>query len=171
METTDKLIRERASVRIYKQQQIEQEKLDCILQSALLAPSAKNCQPWRFVVAQKDKVLIKSIADLMQHSKFVRNADCLVCVFLDKDKGFDYVKDCQSIGACIENMLLTATSLGIGSCWIGEILNRQTEVKELLQVDKDRYELMAIISLGYPLRNSKTKTPRKLLSECVISYK
>ena len=107
----------------------------------------------------------------MQHSKFMRNADCLICVFLDKDSGYDYVKDCQSIGACIENMLLAASSLGIGSCWIGEILERQTEVKELLQIDKDRYDLMAIISLGYPLRESNARTPRKPLSECVIAYK
>lgn len=164
-------IQTRISVRLYKQQPIEQEKIDAILQAAILAPSAKNFQPWRFVVVQQDKALIQGIADLMQHSKFVRNADCLICVFLDKDNGFDYVKDCQSIGACIQNMLLTATSLGIGSCWIGEILDRQAEVKELLQVDSNRYDLMAIISLGYPLRQSVAKTPRKPLSECVISYK
>ena len=161
----------RISVRVYAKQPIEQGRLDCILQSALLAPSAKNCQPWRFVVVQQDKALIQSIADLMQHSKFVGNADCLVCVFLDKANGFDYVKDCQSIGACIENMLLMATSLGIGSCWIGEILDKQADVKELLQVDGERYDLMAIISLGYPLRNSSTRATRKPLSECVISYK
>ena len=54
---------------------------------------------------------------------------------------------------------------------LDRLLDRQAEVKELLQVDKDRYDLMAIISLGYPLRNSNTKTQRKPLSECVISYK
>ncbi len=164
-------ISSRLSVRIYKQRPIEQEKLDAILQSAILAPSAKNIQPWRFVVVQQDKVLINSISSLVKHSTFIKTADCLICVFLDKDSAFDRTKDCQSIGACIENMLLTATSLGIGSCWIGEILERQTEVKELLQIDKDRYDLMAIISLGYPLRESNARTPRKPLSECVLSYK
>ena len=159
------------SIRLFKQQHIAKDDLDSILQSAILAPSGKNSQPWRFVVVQQDKALINSIADLMQHSRFARTADCLICVFLDKENSYDYVKDCQAIGACIENMLLTATALGIGSCWIGEILNRQDEVKELLQVDKDRYDLMAIVSLGYPLRESKTKTSRKPLSECVISYK
>lgn len=49
------------------------------------------------------------------------------------------------MGACIQNMLLTATSLGIGSCRIGEILDRQTGVKKLLQADTDRYGPMAII--------------------------
>lgn len=164
-------IQTRSSVRLYKQQSIEQAKLDTILKSAILAPSGKNCQPWRFVVVQQDKKLIQNISDLMQYSKFAGTADCLICVFLDKENSYDHMKDCQAIGAGIQNMLLTATSLGIGSCWIGEILNRQTEVKDLLQVDNDRYDLMAIISLGYPLRESKTKTPRKPLSECVISYK
>ncbi len=165
------LIQSRTSVRLYKKQSIEQEKLDAILQCAILAPSAKNIQPWRFVVVQQDKQLIHNIADLTQRSTFIKTADCLICVFLDKDSAFDRTKDCQSIGACIENMLLTATSLGIGSCWISEILDRQTEVKELLQVDNDRYDLMAIISLGYPLRTSASRAPRKPLSECVIAYK
>ena len=161
----------RTSVRLYRKQSIEQDKLDLIFQSAILAPSAKNIQPWRFVVVQQDKQLIHNIADLTQRSTFIKTADCLICVFLDKDSAFDRTKDCQTMGACIENMLLTATLLGIGSCWIGEILERQTEVKELLQIDKDRYDLMAIISLGYPLRESNARTPRKPLSECVIAYK
>lgn len=165
------LIKTRESIRLYKKSTIEQDKFDLILQSAILAPSAKNLQPWRFVVVQQDKVLINSISSLVKRSTFMKTADCLICVFLDKDSAFDRTKDCQSIGACIENMLLTSTSLGIGSCWIGEILDRQTEVKELLQVDNDRYDLMAIISLGYPLRTSATRTPRKPLSECVIAYK
>ena len=66
--------------------------------------------------------------------------------------------------ACMENLLLTAISLGIGSCWIGEMLDRQFEVKDLLQVNKDRYDLMAIVSR---LSFTKFKTPRKPLSECV----
>ena len=168
MQTT---IKNRTSVRIYKLQPISQENIDTILRSATLAPSAKNLQPWRFVVVQQDKELIQSISDLMQRSTFIKTADCLICVFLDKEQAFDQVKDCQSIGACIENMLLAATSLGIGSCWIGEILDNQTEVKTLLGVDQSRYDLMAIISLGYPLRESKTKTPRKPLSGCVLAYK
>ncbi len=164
-------IQSRTSVRFYKKQPIEQEKLNEILQFASLAPSGKNIQPWRFLVVQQDKSLLQSIGDLMQYSKFAKTADCLICVFLDKKESYDYTKDCQAIGACIENMLLTATSLGIGSCWIGEILDRQTEVKELLQVDKDRYDLMAIISLGYPLRKNAARTQRKPLSECVLAYK
>ncbi len=164
-------IQTRTSVRLYKQQPIEQDKLDIILQSGILAPSAKNVQPWRFFVVQQDKELINSLSNLVKHSIFMKTADCLICVFLDKDYAFDHTKDCQSIGACIENMLLTATSLGIGSCWIGEILDRQIEVKELLQVDKDRYDLMAIISLGYPLRKNSARTQRKPLSECMLGYK
>ena len=165
------IIQIRTSIRIYKSRLISQEDINTILQSAILAPSAKNLQPWRFVVVQQDKALIQSISNLVTHSKFIKTADCLICVFLDKTDAFDYTKDCQSIGACIENMLLTATSLGIGSCWIGEILERQTELKDMLQIDRSCYDLMAVISLGYPLREIKTKTPRKPLSECVLAYK
>ena len=165
------IIQTRTSIRLYNPQPISQENIDTILRSAILAPSAKNIQPWRFVVVQQDKSLIQALSALTQRSTFIKTADCLICVFLDKDNAFDYTKDCQSIGACIENMLLTATSLGIGSCWIGEILDRQSEVKDLLQVEQPRYDLMAIVSLGYPFREPKTKTPRKPLSECVLGYK
>ena len=54
-------IQSRTSVRLYKQQPIEHENLDCILQSVILSPSAKNFQPWQFVVVQQDKTLLQSI--------------------------------------------------------------------------------------------------------------
>ncbi len=166
-----KFIASRTSVRDYAEKPIEREKLDDILQAAVLAPSAKNCQPWRFVVVQKDKELLHDISDLVRRSTFVRTADCLVCVFLDKDNGFEYVKDCQTMGACIENMLLAASSLGIGACWIGEILEKQIELKNILRLPVERYDLMAVVSLGYPQKAVAVRTPRIPLEECVLAYK
>jgi nitroreductase len=58
-------------------------------------------------------------------------------------------KDLMSIGAAVQNMLLEASSLGIGTCWLGEILNRKKEVCEALNLP-GRYELTAVVAAGIP---------------------
>ena len=55
----------------------------------------------------------------------------------------------QSCGAAIQNIMLCAHSLDIGSCWIGEILGKSDQLIDLIKLDANRYELMALITLGY----------------------
>jgi len=71
------------------------------------------------------------------------------------------VKDLQAIGACMQNMLLAAHSLGLGASWQGEILNRADEVEELLGVPS-YYELMAVLTLGYPGGAGQASSRRRL---------
>lgn len=163
-------IYKRKSVRAYKAQPIEKEKIQKLLQAGICAPSGKNGQPWRFAVVHQNKELLRQIADLTIYKNFVSNADCLICVFLDKRNSYHYVKDCQAIGACIENILLAATAENLGACWIGEILNRAAEVCSLLQTDPN-CELMAVIALGYPNEKSTEKSTRKNLNDCILKIK
>ncbi|HEC68845.1 MAG TPA: hypothetical protein ENI31_00960 [Candidatus Omnitrophica bacterium] len=72
----------------------------------------------------------------------------------------------MAIGACIQNMLLCAQELGIGSCWLGEILNKKEKVRKLLNIDKN-YELMAVVSIGYPLKKPN-KGKRKRLKTLIL---
>lgn len=102
------------------------------------------------------------------YNSFVSKADCLIVVFLDKAQSYHYVKDVQAIGACIQNMLLQATALGIGSCWIGEILNRAEDVNSLTGVS-DNMELMAVIALGYSSDNIEQPI-KKPLNDLLIMY-
>ena len=74
---------------------------------------------------------------------------------------YDRDKDIMAIGACIQNMLLQAYCLGIGSCWLGEILNKKNEVREALRVKSD-YELMAVISFGYAKKQSGKGSRKKI---------
>lgn len=159
-------IRQRRSVRAYTDRPIEWDKIEQILQAGMCAPSGKNGQPWRFAVVQNDKSLLQKIADCTVYT-FVRTAACLICVFMDKTESYHYVKDCQAVGACIENMLLTVTELGLGACWIGEILNRDIAVKQLLGVD-NRYDLMAVIALGYPQTDRAPQRVRKSAQDCIL---
>lgn len=68
---------------------------------------------------------------------------------MDETSSYDYTKDIQSCGASIQNMLLASHELGIGSCWIGEILKKSEEVKTALLIDNESLKLMGIIAFGY----------------------
>jgi nitroreductase len=149
-----KCIINRNSCRNFLEQFVKKTDIETILNAGLHAPSGKNGQPWKFIVVQKDKVLLKKISALTVYDSFVKTADTLIVVFLDKTRSYHYIKDCQAIGACIQNMLLQATKLGIGTCWIGEILNRDIFVKKLLNIDNS-LDLMAVVALGYPAEENK----------------
>ncbi len=167
MNTLD-CIKRRRSVRRYIGEEIKRETIEDILEAGRLAPSGKNGQPWRFYVVQNDKTLLRKIAEQTVYFSSVVYADCLILVFMDKVKSYHYLKDAQAIGACVENMLLAAEELGVGACWNGEILRNADQVKEILSLGK-RYDLMAMITLGYADRENM-KSLRIPLEEVVLDY-
>lgn len=118
-----------------------------ILEGARWAPSGKNGQPWRFVIV-KEKKIKNRIADCSIYKEWMREADTYIVIYLDKESSYNYKKDLQAIGAAIENICLQASSMGIGTCWIGEILVKEREVNKIINVP-DTYELMAVICVGY----------------------
>jgi nitroreductase len=152
-----KLIKSRRSIR--KDKEIEK-----ILEAGRWAPSGLNNQPWRFIVI-KEKEIKEEIAGLSKYGYIIKKAPIIIGVFLDKKSSYHYQKDVMAIGACIQNMLLQAHSLGLGACWLGEVLNRKQEVEALLKLDKD-LELMALISLGYP--KEKSTSSRLPLKDLLI---
>lgn len=161
----------RRSVRQYeKNKTVEKSKLEKILQAGCMAPSGKNGQPWRFVVLQENRALLEDIAEQTVYAPFVKTADCLIAVLLDKNASYHYAKDCQGIGACVQNMLLAATNLGLGACWIGEILNRDIRVKQLLGLT-NAYDLMAVLSIGYPKEGGAAQPEKKRTADCVLAWK
>lgn len=77
-------IGQRRSVRSFTKVQIERDKIDAILEAGALAPSGKNGQPWRFFVVQREKDLLRRIAEQTVYQAWVSEADCLILVFLDQ---------------------------------------------------------------------------------------
>lgn len=142
------LIRKRRSIRKYKRAMPEEKKIKKVLEAARWAPSGLNNQPWRFLVI-KDKLQKNSLAAFTKYGKIIQDAPVAIVVCLDLADSYNYEKDLLAIGACIENMLLEATALGLGSCWLGEILNKKTEVLRYLKLTGD-LELMAVVVLGIP---------------------
>lgn len=138
----------RHSVRSYMDIPIDSEVIKQILMAAICAPSGKNRQPWRFKVIT-DSMIIQEISQTAIYSRWLRRAPCCIAVFLDKEKSYDYVKDVQSCGAVMQNILLAAHGLGIGSCWIGEVVSHQDKILSMLGALSTNIELMGIITLGY----------------------
>lgn len=147
--------------------------IETILTSAIWAPSGNNLQPWRFCVISEDTNLLKQISALTVYDTWVKTAPCLIAVFLDSKDAPGvpkiHMKHIQAIGAAIQNMLLTATSLGLGSCWIGEIIKNEAALKNILKVPS-HLELMGVITIGYTNKNP-IRTKRKNIEESILSWK
>ncbi len=161
-----KTIRERRSIRRFKDKPVDDECVKKIIEMGTWAPSGMNNQPWKFVII-KDKELKDRVAQQTRFSRIIKEAPVCIAVFLDKDQSYNRVKDIQAIGACIQNMLLTIHAMGLGGVWLGEILNKREEVERILKVPPN-LELMAVIAFGYPAE-SGGEGSRKPLSEVILN--
>ncbi|MCC5912554.1 MAG: nitroreductase family protein [Clostridiaceae bacterium] len=173
MKSVMSCILNRRSVRAYMPQDVSRDNIIQLLTAASWAPSGNNLQPWRFSVVMNNKDLIKMLSSLTIFHKWAQNSSCLIAVFLDTkvvDSKIEnaYLKHTQSIGAAIQNILLAANELGLATCWIGEILKNEDQVRELLGVSDD-LQLMAVISVGYS-NNVSLKSKRRDVSENIISW-
>jgi len=142
----------RRSVRQFTKEPVSDEAVDQILESGLWAPSGKNNQPWKFAVI-RDLTLKEPLAGLTHSRSIIQGAAVCIAVFLDHTRVYDRTKDVQAAGACIQNMLLTIHSLGLGGIWLGEILKNKEKVAKLLGAGED-LELMAVVAIGWPAKRS-----------------
>lgn len=136
-------VQKRRSVRAYQSKLIPKDKLEKILEAARLAPSAANIQPWHFIVvtdAFKRENLAKA-----PFAKFLREAP-VVIVGCGNQKASPrwFMVD---VAIAMQNMVLTATSEGLGTCWVGNF--EEKHVKELLKIPRE-FRVIALLALGYP---------------------
>ncbi len=142
-------IKSRRSIRKFLDKPIEKENLDKILEAARWAPSAGNCQPWRFIVVT-DRQRIKKF-DPFFHQPWVINAPTIIVVLSapeDSRKRYGpssewFVQDCA---AASQNMLLMAHGLGLGAVWIGAF--SKEAVRKELEIPS-QYEVFGLICLGH----------------------
>lgn len=174
MDTLD-TIAQRRSVRKYADRPISDVDLDTILRSALAAPSGLNLQPWYFVAVRTpekrqellqlmEQVSVKIADELEQRfashpevaaetRQFIRtlgDAPVILLAFMMRDDYQDEKTVLQSVSAAVENALLAARSLGIGSCWLtaAEQTGYNDEIRAHFAPGKG--DLVAMVSLGYP---------------------
>jgi nitroreductase len=151
-------IRTRRSIRKYRPELIPEEKLEMILEAARLAPSAGNRQPWRFVVVQNvDRK--KALAEVANNQTFLKDAAAIIVAVGDPEASARwYEKDTM---IALEHMVLAATALGYGTCWIGAF--DEDAAKRLLRIPA-KMKVVAILPIGVSSEKPAPK-PRKDLSE------
>jgi len=158
-------IRQRRSVREYSTCPVEREVLLEILRAGAWAPSGLNNQPWRFAIVSRDDLKAR-FASLTHYRTTVEGAAALLPVFLDRNEMYHEMKDFQAAGACLQNMLLAAHSLGLGAVWLGEIVKNARQVRELLGLPENM-ELMAVLALGYPAHREQ-QSDRQPLEQLIV---
>ena len=152
------LIKNRKSVRDFRDKPVELDKIMMCLEAARLAPSASNSQPWRFIVVDdkelKDKLCDAAFGGLYFINSFCKTAPVMAVVISEKSKFLTriggmfrgtkyYLID---IGAACEHFVLEAEDLGLGTCWIGWF--NEGGVKSALNIPKDK-KIDILIALGY----------------------
>ena len=187
---TYQAIQTRQSVRKYQDETVPEGVLEKVLLAGTLAPSGKNKQPWKFYVVRGDKraelaAEMKKGMDRLQKmgvstgsAKFsvrvLEQAPVTVLVFnptgkhplLQRDtlETYSDIVDIQSVGAAVQNMLLAATDLGLGSLWICDVFFGYEEICEWVG---EQGQMIAAVTLGYAA-HSPRKRPRKSVSEVTV---
>jgi len=151
MDNSLELFKIRRSVRVFGDQSIPKKQLEKIVDAARFAPTARNLQPWEFVVVT-EKAKLSQLAQLAQTGRFIAQAAACIAIFSADTK---YFLEDGSAATC--SMLLAATALGIGSCWVaGDKKPYCSQVSALLNAPSEM-KLVSLVALGYPLEKNVFK--------------
>ncbi len=165
----DQILDRRRSVRSFDSRPVRSKDLMAIIEAARLAPSACNSQTWRFVVVTDRKTIQQIGYEAMRPvipNKWIAQAPVVIvgCSQLDivanrigsMITGIEYYQ--IDMGIAMEHMVLKATELGLGTCWIGWF--RENKIKEILEIPK-RIKVSAMLALGYAKKEVPNTRKRK----------
>lgn len=188
------LIKNRRTIRKYKNKPIPKKIVDKIIQAGIWGPSlmAPGFQPWKFVFIS-DQTVINKIGDILfkksltrgvgrnailkMASETINNSPMIVVIYNTlivssfakriniKYYKFSKIAEISAISAAIQNMILTAEQSGIGSCWLEAPMFCSRELNNLLSIHD---ELVAVVTMGYPAEEGK-RSPRRPLKEVLIT--
>lgn len=173
------LVKTRQSTRRFSSKQVEKEKLITCLESARLAPSACNAQPWKFVVVSKphlkDKVAKACYSKIIPMNKFVLQAKAMIVIVKEKRNFTSWfgsnVKDRNfpllDIGIAAEHICLQAEELGLGSCLIGWF--NEKKIKKLLDIPSKK-RIGLVVALGYPEEGYRKREKTRKSFDEVVSF-
>jgi len=149
----------RRSIREYQEQPVPREILVDLLKAAMAAPSAANHRPWEFVNLTEPEAL-GQLKEVLPYAKF--NAPAIIVVSGRPEQGYSesggnyWVQDCS---AAIENMLIAAEGMGLGTVWTGiyPIQSRVNDVRRVLGIPETAVPLAAVL-VGYPAEEKPART-------------
>lgn len=166
------LIKTRRSVRRYKTQPVNKEDILKILDAANWAPSAMNRQPWEFLVISGEllkplgksyKRVVKEFtsqlnedSEIISSAEFVKfashfgGAPVVIVVLTEANEDTNEQKAfLESASAAMENLVLAARDLGLGTCWMTGPMRDESSLRSILNISPDE-EIVAVTPLGYP---------------------
>ena len=171
MLTLDQIIAKRRSVRTYDSRPVPHDDIMAICKAAQAAPSAYNSQTWRFIVVTDRLTIEKICREAMRPiipNKWLAQAPVVIvgCSQLDiianrlgsSITGIEYYQ--IDLGIAMEHMVLKATELGLGTCWIGWF--KEKKMKQLLEIP-DKIKVSILLTVGYPKNEPTPKKTRKPL--------
>ena len=159
-------IKNRRSIRAYKRQDLPAGTIERLLEAATWAPSAGNVQPWFFVVAAQPETR-RNLSLAAYGQRDVEEAPVVVVVCADQKRAQERYGErgktlycIQDTAAAVQNILLSAWALGLGTCWIGAF--KEEQVRKVINAP-DGVKPVALILVGYP---DEAPEPR---SKCPLS--
>ena len=162
------LLKTRRSIRKFQKKEVEKEKLDLLLKSALVSPSSRSIKPWQFIAVTDEKRL-KQLSECRKPGPvFLAEAPLAIVVIADKSESDVWIED-ASIASVF--MQLTAQDLDLGSCWIQVRERFHTEqetaeeyIRKVLEIP-EQFGVECIIAIGYPNEQKKPYEEDKLQYE------
>lgn len=186
-------IRNRRSIRRYLKKPVPEEMLNAVLKAANYAPSAHNKQSWRFIVVRGEtkENLSRLISNestkfprkvrvlLRLASQIIKSAPLVVAIFNTKElsrelgvtgdreiNDFFKLMEIQSVSAAVQNLMLAAFSMGLGTVWLGAVCLIKDVISKALSQEG---ELMAVVPIGFPAAQPGGPPRKKSLGE-VVAY-
>jgi nitroreductase len=158
-------IKGRRSVRAFKSTSVPQEIVDRLIDAARCAPSAGNIQPWEFIVVRKPEIKARLVEAALDQT-FIEEAPVVIVVCANEarsSQGYGVrgktLYCLQDTAAAIQNILLMAYSLGLGTCWVGAF--REEEARETLKIPSG-VRPIAMIPVGYPAESPSPRSRRSI---------
>ncbi len=160
------LAKKRRSIRKFTSQAVEQEKIDLLLRTALMAPTSKTSNPWHFIVVKDKEILEKLSESRTMGSQFIAGATLAIIVTADTTKSSVWIEDASIAATFIQ---LEAENIGLGSCWVQvrERMKDDTQttedyIRQLLNIPQE-ISILNMIALGYKQDERKPHDEDKLL--------
>ncbi len=161
------VVRKRRSYRFFKADLPEKEKIDQILEAARLAPTWANYQGMHYIII-KNAEKVKAVWEAVGQKKKFENAPMfIVGVIAESGSGANINKlkyFTVDFGICFEHLILAATAEGLGTCWIGWF--NEEKIKEILEIP-NKYRVIGLTPLGYPIKSKEDVHDRKPIEEIV----
>ena len=142
----------RRSIRRYEQKEIPDEVMEQIFEAGRNSPSAANVQPIRFIIL-KDHEIKKKLSNNL-FSRFIKDAPVVIVGCADVKARLTGKWAVVDATIAMQNMVIAAWTLGVGSCWIGAF--NEEKVKELLKIP-DKWKVVALMPFGYPAEHPKQR--------------